>query len=183
MTPDPEAPRPLDPPPGSATVGYDPAVGLDGGEDLRLRRLRALAKIMDSSLRVPGTDFRFGMDALVGLLPGLGDVIGAVVSGYIVFESARIGASGGTLIRMLGNIGIEALVGAVPAVGDLFDAAFRANNRNVRLLEDHVAGPEAVTRRSSLALSAVGVGILVVVGGLAAASIWVLISLLRWLLG
>lgn len=167
---------------GAPTLSRDPANG-PLGEDLRMRRLRALAKVMDSSIRVPGTNFRFGLDAVVGLVPGLGDVFGALVSGYIVFESARFGASGPTLIRMLGNIGVEALLGAVPALGDLFDAAFRANNRNVRLLEDHVVEPTHVSRRSALTLTAVGAGIFVVVGGLAVLSIWILVTLLRLVTG
>ena len=148
-----------------------------------LRRLRVLARVMDSSIRIPGTDFRFGLDAIIGLVPGLGDVLGAVVSGYIVFESARVGASRGTLLRMLANIGIEALVGAVPALGDLFDAAYRANDRNVRLLEDEVDHPAQVTRRNRLVLVGAGIGILTVVGGLAALSIWLTLTLIRAVLG
>ena len=161
---------------GSSTL---PPAEVNSPDPAQLARLRALARLMDSSIRVPGTDFRFGMDALVGLVPGLGDVLGALVSGYIVFESARLGASAGTLIRMLGNIGIEAVAGTIPALGDFFDAAFRANNRNVQLLEDHIDRPEAVAQRSRLMLTSVGVGVLLVVGGLAAFSIWVLVSLAR----
>ncbi len=152
-------------------------------DDHRVAKLRALARVMDSAIRIPGTQFRIGMDALVGMIPGLGDVIGALVSGYIVVESARIGASRGTLMRMLANIGIEALVGAVPALGDLFDAAYRANDRNVRLLEEHVEEPGALTRRSRMMIVGIGVGVFAVGAALVAFSVWALITGLRILGG
>lgn len=98
-------------------------------------RLRRLAWLLDSSIRVPGTNYTFGVDALVGLFPVLGDVLGALVSGYIVVEAARLGAPRSLLARMALNIAIEALVGAVPVAGDLFDAAWKANLRNVDLLD------------------------------------------------
>src|SRR5437870_13044557 len=100
-----------------------------------LRRLNALARLLDSSWEIPGTRFRFGLDALVGLIPGIGDAIGAVLASYIVWEARRLGVSKWVLTRMIANVGIDALVGAVPAVGDFFDAAFKANIRNLRLLE------------------------------------------------
>lgn len=164
-------------------IADDGGVTTRATEDMRLARLRLLSKVMDASIRVPGTDFRFGLDALVGLLPGLGDIIGAVVSGYIVFESARMGATRATLLRMLGNIGLESLAGAVPALGDLFDAAFKANVRNVRLLEAHVSDPTEVTRRSRAKLLGIGVGVVVIVGATAAFAIWVLLMLARLLTG
>jgi hypothetical protein len=96
--------------------------------------LRRLAWWLDEAFPVPGTRQRVGLDALIGLIPGIGDGIGALISTYIVLEGARRGASVWTVIRMLGNVALETMLGAVPFLGDLFDAAFKANRRNLDLL-------------------------------------------------
>lgn len=93
---------------------------------------------MDSVASVPGTNIRFGLDALVGLIPGVGDVAGGMASGYVILESARMGASRAVLTRMLGNVLVEVVAGAVPLLGDVFDVAWKANDRNVVLLERHL---------------------------------------------
>jgi hypothetical protein len=103
------------------------------------RNVRALARFLDSSIAIPGTNFRFGFDAVVGLVPVVGDVIGGVLSGYIIVQAARARVPVLTLARMLGNIGIDTVVGAVPALGDVFDVAWKANMKNVALLERHMA--------------------------------------------
>lgn len=120
--------------------------------------------------------WRFGLDAVVGLIPGVGDLFGGLTSAYIVFRAARLGASASVLLRMMVNIGVETLVGAVPAVGDLFDAAFKANLRNIALLERHLVRPTE-TRRASrrmLWLLAAAVGVLL----LAAIIVTVVIAVL-----
>lgn len=103
----------------------------------RLARLETLATIMDAAILVPGTNIRIGADALIGLLPGLGDLISAGVSGLIILEARRMGAPRRLVARMMGNVAIDALAGAVPIVGDLFDVAFRANLKNTQLLRRH----------------------------------------------
>jgi hypothetical protein len=103
----------------------------------RLRRLRRIAWVIDAALRLPGTRFRFGLNSLIGLPPGVGDAAMAVTSLYFVFEAVRLGAPRGILFRMLGNIAIEAVLGAVPLIGDLLDVAWKANLRNIELLERH----------------------------------------------
>jgi Domain of unknown function (DUF4112) len=113
------------------------------GAESRRARLNRLAWLLDSSIRVPGTDFRVGLDALLGLLPGGGDVAGVLLSSYIVLEAARMGAPGRTLFLMVLNVAVEALVGAIPLVGDLFDAAWKANQRNVSLLNAWLGVPGA----------------------------------------
>lgn len=105
----------------------------------RARRIRALAQFLDNALQIPGTTWRFGFDAIVGLIPVVGDLIGGLLSGYIILEAARAEVPILTLARMLANVGIDTLVGAVPALGDLFDAAWKANIKNVALLERHIA--------------------------------------------
>lgn len=131
-------------------------------------RLRALARLLDSSARVPGTNIRFGLDSLIGLIPGVGDVTGAALSGYIVLAAARLGVSPAVLTRMLLNLGLDTLVGTIPLLGDLFDVGFRANIRNVALLDRHLAEPVAVRKSSRLAIAvAVGGVILLAAGGIA----------------
>lgn len=103
-----------------------------------LQRLRRFAMFMDSSVRLPGTGITFGADAVIGLLPVGGDLAGALLACYVPFEAYRVGAPVSLIIKMAGNILIEALVGSVPLVGDLFDAAFKANLRNVRILEEYL---------------------------------------------
>jgi hypothetical protein len=108
-------------------------------EAARARRIRALAQFLDSAIAIPGTRWRFGFDAIVGLIPVAGDLIGGLLSGYIILEAARAEVPTLTLARMLANVGIDTLVGSVPALGDLFDAAWKANIKNVELLERHIA--------------------------------------------
>ena len=113
-----------------------------------LERARTLARVLDSALRIPGTNIRFGADSLVGLIPGLGDVAGALLSGYIVLVATRLGASAPVVARMLLNIALDTIVGSVPVLGDMFDVAWKSNQKNVALLERHLGQP-VETRRAS----------------------------------
>ncbi len=101
----------------------------------RLARLRWLARLMDAQFGLPGTRFRFGVDGLVGLAPVAGDLLTGLVSLYVVWEARSLGAPPALLARMLANVAMDVAGGALPVVGDLFDAAFKANIRNVALLE------------------------------------------------
>ncbi|GAA4415599.1 hypothetical protein GCM10023187_46220 [Nibrella viscosa] len=103
----------------------------------RLKQLEYLARLMDAQFRIPGTNIRFGLDALIGLIPGAGDLSTFAVSGFMVSIMARNGASGFVLARMVLNIVIDALLGSVPIIGDIFDVAFKANLRNMRLMREH----------------------------------------------
>lgn len=98
-----------------------------------VRRMRAVARLLDESVRVPGTRFRVGLDPIVGLLPGAGDALTGVLSLYVVAEAARLGVTYTTLLRMLANVGVDVVGGSVPVLGDLFDAVWKANVRNVEL--------------------------------------------------
>ena len=102
-----------------------------------LSNLRVLAKLMDSQFKIPGTNVRFGLDALIGLVPGAGDFITFLISGYMVTILANNGASGFVLTRMVLNVVIDSLVGAIPVLGDIFDVAFKANQRNMTLMQQH----------------------------------------------
>lgn len=158
-----------------------PASGAITGNDMasRTKRVRVLARLLDSSIPVPGTSWKIGFDPIIGLIPGIGDLIGAVVSGYIITEAVRAEVPTLTLARMLVNVGIDTVLGAVPAVGDLFDAAWKSNTMNVALLERHVAGIERlpgavpVRRRNVLGVIAIALIVLVlIVGAGLALGIW-----------
>jgi hypothetical protein len=103
-----------------------------------VQRLERLARLLDSEFRVPGTRFRFGLDGLVGFIPGIGDAAGLAISSYIVVEAWRLGAPSPILLRMIANLVVDGAVGAVPIAGDLFDIAWKANKRNMNLLLGHV---------------------------------------------
>lgn len=123
-----------------ATAGNgSPHTASHTAEDIahRLRRVRRLAWILDAAFRLPGTRFRVGVDAIVGLLPVGGSVVMGLVSLYIVWEAWRLRAPTSLLARMVGNVLMETAVDTVPIAGDLFDAAFKANLRNVALLEQY----------------------------------------------
>lgn len=107
--------------------------------DRKVLRVHRLARLWDARWRLPGTNFRFGLDSVVGLIPGIGDLLCAGVSLYIVREAKELGVRKRTRLRMLANIALETVVGSIPLVGDLFDAAWKANQKNVRLIEKHIA--------------------------------------------
>ena len=102
-----------------------------------IARLRGLAKLMDAQFKIPGTNIRFGLDGLLGLIPGAGDLSTFAVSGYMVMILAQNGASGFVLARMVLNILIDAVFGSIPLLGDIFDVYFKANIRNIKLMEEH----------------------------------------------
>src|SRR5262245_11582735 len=120
---------------------YDAAFGTDVplSRAERLARIDALATLLDTAFLIPGTNIRFGLDALIGLIPGVGDAITTLISLYIVREARALGASRLLIARMLWNVAIDGVVGTVPVAGDLFDVAWRANRRNMALLQKHLA--------------------------------------------
>ena len=145
--------------------------------DHRLDALRRFAYWLDEAFRVPGTRLRVGLDPILGLVPGLGDMAGAIMGVWILVEAAGLGASRATLVRMAVNIGIDALVGAVPLLGDLFDVGWKANRRNLELLDRHAAdarGARTSDRAFVIALAGV-------VLGLAAALLVGVVALGAWL--
>jgi len=136
---------------------------------------------LDAGFRIPGTNLRFGLDPLLGLIPGGGDAAGAVLAGWILIEAVRLGASRATLLRIAGNVALDAGLGAVPLIGDIFDFAWKANLRNVALLERHLAAPSRAQRADRLVLVLVLCGVCVVVLGLLAwgtlLTVWILRAL------
>jgi hypothetical protein len=104
----------------------------------RIARVEALAALLDTAFIIPGTSFRFGFDALVGLVPGIGDALTTALSLWLVKEAHALGAPRHLLARMLGNIAIDGVVGAVPLLGDAFDLVWKSNRRNLHLLRGHL---------------------------------------------
>ena len=125
--------------------------------------LRDLARLLDEAIRIPGTNIRVGLDALLGLLPGGGDIAGGVFSGLIILQAARAGAPTPVLGRMLGNVLADVVIGAIPLLGDVFDVAWRANSRNVRLLESWRERPVSTKRASTLTVTAILLALLLLV--------------------
>jgi hypothetical protein len=141
------------------------------------RRLHKLAHVLDSAIPLPG-GYRIGVDGFLGLVPGIGDITGAALSSYIIAEAHRLGTPKVVLLRMLVNMLVETLVGVIPVVGDLFDFAWKANRRNVALLEQHMDRPREVRRQSAWMIGVI-LGTLVL---LTIAVFALMLALLRWLL-
>jgi hypothetical protein len=139
----------------------------------RVQALRALTKVLDSAFRIPGTRFRFGLDPIIGIVPGIGDAIGAVLSAVIVFQAARLGVSRSTLLRMMGNVLLDTVVGEIPLLGDLFDAGWKANTKNLNLLEAHLQRPGDTASSSRRTLLLVGAGLLLLIAAIAVIAFYV----------
>lgn len=142
------------------------------------RKLERLAWLLDSSIPIPGTRFSIGLDALVGLVPFLGDLIGVLLSTYIVGEAARLGASRSVLARMVFNVAVEGLAGLVPLAGDVFDAAWKANQRNVRLLGAWLEHPARAERASAFFMTGLALALLAI----AAVPVALTYVMLRWII-
>jgi hypothetical protein len=141
-----------------------------------LARYRDFAWLMDESIRLP-FGFRVGLDSIVGLIPGAGDVVLGTMGTYALFVAYRLGAPGAVLARMLGNLGVDTILGAIPLVGDLFDAGFKANTRNKRLLESWLAEPHRTTKRSRWIFILALMALLLMVG-LSLWLAWTIVALL-----
>ena len=144
----------------------------------RIRRLRALAHLLDDSIPLPG-GYRIGFDPIIGLIPGLGDAIGALVSAYIINKARSLGAPRSILMRMTGNVFTEAIIGAIPFVGDLFDAAFKANTRNLALLAEYQLDPIGIRRSSRLFVFGFSLLLALVVIAMVAIPVLLVVALVR----
>lgn len=142
-----------------------------------LEHLAALSYLLDRAFRIPGTPWRFGLDALIGLIPGLGDVVGALLGLYSLWVARQLGAPGIVQARMVMNLALDGIVGLVPLVGDLFDFVFKAHTRNQALLALWLQSPHPTRRSSWLVVVACAVVLLALLG----AAIWVLVSVVQWL--
>jgi hypothetical protein len=136
-----------------------------------------LAWWLDNAIAVPGTRFRIGFDALIGLIPGIGDLVGTLLSSYIIAVAAARGLPASALARMAINVGIEAIVGLVPILGDLFDAGWKANQRNIQLMHQFQETPAAARRQSRAVVAAWSAGAIVFLAVLGIAAF----AVIRWI--
>jgi uncharacterized protein DUF4112 len=141
--------------------------------------LRQLARLLDAAVRVPGTNIRFGLDAVLGLIPGAGDIAGGILSTFIIVQAAKLGAPRSVLARMVTNVAVDSIVGVVPILGDLFDVGWKSNLRNIALLERYVERPQATRAASRWAV----IGAVATVAVIIVAMIAVVVVVVRWLAG
>lgn len=130
-------------------------------------KLNRLAWLMDNSFRIPGTQIHFGLDGLIGLIPGVGDALGAIISSHILTQAAHMGAPKSLLLKMAFNIGLDAILGVIPVLGDVSDFIWKANQRNVELLSDYIEQPERTVTHSRFfvgILSLLAFGLVALVG-------------------
>ncbi len=113
-----------------------------------LDRLRGIATVLDDAVRIPGTNIRFGLDALLGLMPGAGDAVTGAVAAYAIVLAARLGAPPVVIARMAMNVLIDVATGTIPVLGDIFDVGWKSNRKNVELLERYQAAPQQVKKGS-----------------------------------
>jgi hypothetical protein len=164
------------------TGGHGP-----GGDDERAQRaldkLRLVTRLMDQAFGIPGTKWRFGLDALFGLVPGLGDIVGAIVAVYALHVARRLRAPGEVQLHMLTNIALDATVGTIPILGDLFDFAYKAQTRNLALIDDWLKTPQDARRRSRRGLILIPLVIFIVFVTLTVLGVVALFLFIRWLVG
>ena len=146
-----------------------------------LSRLRAVGVLFDQAFGIPGTRFRFGLDALFGLVPGIGDLAGAIVAVYALHVARRLRAPAAIQLHMLSNIALDALIGTVPVIGDIFDFVFKAQTRNLALLDQWLESPHQTARRSSRGLILLPLAIILVFATLTVLGLWMLYLLFHWL--
>ena len=145
----------------------------------KINSLRRLSIILDSAIPIPGTKYRLGLDPILGLIPGGGDTIAGALGAYIIIEAARMGIPREIIGKMVANLLFDSVAGTVPAIGDLFDVAWKANIRNITLLEDHfsIAQPEVSRKNNLLFLIGLTVLLFIIVIGFAALTV----IIFRWL--
>lgn len=138
------------------------------------QRISAVSRILDDVFTVPGTGYRVGVEPIVGLIPGAGDLISGAVGAWIIIEATRFKLPGVVIVRMILNTALDLIVGVVPLLGDAFDFVFKSNTRNVALFRRYAADPGASTREHRLII----LGVVLALVGLG----WLIVSAIGWLL-
>ncbi len=158
----------------------DRAVPIQYEESPRLRRMRAASRLLDESIVLPG-GFRIGLDPLIGLIPGVGDVVAVAFSFYVIYQAARLGLPKRILLRMCSNVLFEALIGEIPILGDIFDAFWKANIRNTRLAELHhrPTQPERPLRNIVLGIAFAFLVVIAILIAAAAGLIWLFLQVYK----
>jgi hypothetical protein len=149
---------------------------------LGLEKLRKVTLLMDQAFGIPGTKWRFGLDALFGLVPGLGDIAGGVIAVYGLHVARQLRAPAVIQLHMLTNIALDALIGTIPIIGDIFDFVYKAQTRNLAMLDDWLQTPHEAKRRSRRGLIFIPLAIVFVFATLTILGVWLLFILVHWLM-
>lgn len=131
-----------------------------------LQRIRTLAQLLDNAIPIPGTPYRIGLDPIMGMIPGGGDVVGLFLSAYLVLECLRFRLPTETLFRMVGNLALDGILGLLPGMGDFFDAVWKSNARNLALLEAHLANPDDSRAADRQTVTLIAIAVVAIVGGI-----------------
>jgi hypothetical protein len=107
-----------------------------------IARVTMVARLLDSAFFIPGLNRRVGLDSVIGLVPGIGDAVSAALAGYIIWEARRLGLPRLKIARMIGHVAVDTAIGAIPFAGDLFDVFYKSNERNLRIIQEHLGMPK-----------------------------------------
>ena len=129
----------------------------------RIIRLKRLSERLDETFTVPGTDYKIGIESIIGVIPLVGDLIGGVISTYIMYSGIKIGASPRIIAQMAANIAIDFAIGSIPIVGDLFDFVWKANKKNVELIEETTLLNEETNKINYLIVAMLIVGLIAII--------------------
>ena len=168
--------------PSSSRPGVDLEVRASTLDPAVLERLRRFSFWLDEGIRIPGTRIRIGLDPILGLIPGAGDAAGAILAGAIVLESLRQRISRYAVLRMAANVAIDTVIGSIPVLGDLFDAGWKSNQKNLAILERHVAEPSGSKQADRAFVLLIGGGLLVLCVAVIVVALMLTAKVLRWLL-
>jgi hypothetical protein len=149
--------------------------------EVTLRNLRKLSNVLENAISIPGTPYSIGLDPIIGIIPGGGDLVTGLLSFYIVLTAARLGLPRETLGRLVMNVLIDVLVGTMPVFGDLFDVAWKANSKNMDLLEKHFSVPQTAKKADRVFIFLILGGLLLAILTVSAILIWVVSTLYRFL--
>ncbi|MGZ8162756.1 MAG: DUF4112 domain-containing protein [Methylobacter sp.] len=142
-----------------------------------IKQLERWAWLLDNSIRIPGTSIRMGLDSLIGLIPGIGDVTGGALSSYLLLQAVSSGIPSVVIARMVANVVFDTLIGMIPLVGDIFDIAFKANQRNIELMTNYYNSPREAVKRNTISILIISISFLSVL----ALVIWIAIKVFIWL--
>jgi hypothetical protein len=112
------------------------------GREDAIARITLVANLMDNAFLIPGLNRRVGLDAVLGLVPGVGDALSAAIASYIIWEARQLGLPRWKIARMIGNVAVDTAIGAIPFAGDVFDVVFKSNQRNLRIIHEHLGTPK-----------------------------------------
>ncbi|HEY9809000.1 MAG TPA: DUF4112 domain-containing protein [Halomicronema sp.] len=148
-----------------------------------VQRIRQLSHLLDNAIPIPGTRYRIGIDPILGLLPGGGDIASGLLSTYIIYSAAKLGVPQETLLKMVSNILLDTIAGTIPVVGDIADVAWKANLKNLEILETHLQLPPSSTKANPWIVFLLLAGLVLAIILVASFSIFLITSLFRLITG